>query len=207
MATLRVYLAIAASIDRDARSAPLSWDLLEELTGLSRPMVSKGLSRAQDLGLLSADTTRRPHVYTLLDDGTLEPGDLVLFCKVPKHLVLKELRALPTRGVAVLEALKLYVTLLTVRDRYQYVARIGHEKIVWWTGMQPRHVKRAVSMLVAHNFIHVTQAESEGTGHPFNEYQLLGFQTKGHDEAVATRSAAPQLPATLESAPNVDVPF
>jgi hypothetical protein len=185
MAALRVYLAVALFADFYSRKAALSWTDLEHFTGLSRPMVKRGLSTLEAAALLLIDRTQRSHSYTLptgLDDNG--------FVKLPKARLRSALPEMPTRGFHALDALKLYITLLRVCQRDAFTARISHAKIVEWTGTQPRRVRPAIDVLINHSLIHVEMAESSETGHPYNQYRLLGFTGGG---ASSNKQASPPI--------------
>src|SRR5579872_5563757 len=66
MAGLRVYLALALAANFDTREASLSWSALQRQTGLSRPMVMKGLAAAEKAELIAVDKSGHRHSYRLL---------------------------------------------------------------------------------------------------------------------------------------------
>lgn len=172
MAALRIYLALALVADFDTREASVSWSALQQWTGLSRPMVKKGLAAAEKAGLISIDTSTHKHSYRLLKQS----DDEISFTQVPLLELRKALPKLPTRGYHALDALKVYITLLTVRGRNSDRAVISHKKIQVRTGVQPARIRSAIDALVNHRLAHVQSSEAdEGSGHPHNEYLLLGF--------------------------------
>jgi hypothetical protein len=61
MSALRVYLGIALVSDYSTRIGAPSWDDLETLTGLSRPMVRRGLHAAEAAGLIAIDSSGDGH--------------------------------------------------------------------------------------------------------------------------------------------------
>jgi hypothetical protein len=170
MAALRVYLALALVADFDTRVASLSWTAFERMTGLSRPMVKIGITTAEKAGLIAIDTSSHTHSYRLIT----QPDDTT-FTQVPLLQLKGSLPKLPTRGFHALDALKVYMTLLTVRLRNSDRAAISHTKIVTWSGVQPRRVRAGIDVLINHHLVHVVSAESKETSYSYNEYQLLGF--------------------------------
>jgi hypothetical protein len=208
MSALRIYLAFALVADYTTRNAAISWTKLQALTGLSRPMVTKGITTAKEMGLIDIDTSGHTHSYALLSKE-----DDVAFTQVP--MTLKDtLSQLPTRGFHALDALKVYMTLLTVRRRHSDISAISHRKIVTWTGIQPRRIRAAVDVLINHNLVHVMSAESDGIGHPHNEYRLLGF-SQGSAVASTTAIVPPSPPVIVAPSPSFlsvpipgeDIPF
>ena len=79
ISALKCILGISVSIDFWTRKAKLSVSDLEALTGLSRPMVIRGLKELVELGIVVVDKTAHVHEYELTvfkhDDGLgLERG-------------------------------------------------------------------------------------------------------------------------------------
>lgn len=170
MAALRVYLGITLHSDFNTRLGAPTWDLLGEVTGLSRPMIGKGLLALATKGILEIDSSSYRHQYKLVSLSEA-PG----FVKVPRNRLRKELAKMPTRGAHALDCLKLYLALLRLRQRNSFQVPISHRKIVDWTGIKPNRIRAAIDVLINHGLIHVTIAESSSLGHPHNVYQLLGF--------------------------------
>jgi len=174
MAALRVYLALALAANFDTREASLSWSTLQRQTGLSRPMVMKGLAAAEKAGLIRVDKSGHRHSYRLLRRSE----DEIAFTQVPVLELRKALPKLPTRGFHALDALKVYITLLTVRFRNSGTAAISYHKLQVRTGIQPGRIRAAIDVLVNHRLVHVQMSQSDEDGTiPHNEYWLLGFST------------------------------
>jgi len=93
IAALKCILGISTSIDFWTRKAKLSISDLEALTGLSRPMVIRGLKGLVELGIVKVDKTAHVHEYELTtssnDDG---------WGKIPYERVRKQLPEIPNRG-------------------------------------------------------------------------------------------------------------
>jgi hypothetical protein len=192
MAALRVYLALALVADFDAREASVSWSTMQEQTGLSRPMVLKGIETAEKTGLISVDKSSHRHSYHLLRQADEE----VAFTQVPLLELRKALPEMPTRGFHALDALKLYITLLTVRFRNSDRAAIGHKKIWVRTGIQLGRIRAAADVLIDRHLIHVESADPMGVGgHPYNEYLLIGFSNRSPVQSSAPAAAAVTAPS------------
>jgi hypothetical protein len=172
--------------------------------------VTRGISVAEGVGLIGVDRSGGTHSYRLL-----RRGDEISFTKIPAAQLRSALPHLPTRGFHALDALKVYAALLTVRDRNSDKAFIGHRKLATRSGVQPRRLRAAIDVLINHRLVHVIREESTEVGHPYNEYQLLGF--RGNQEAtspsseitsrdLATATPAPTFLNPLKSASD-DVPF
>lgn len=208
MAALRVYLALALKSDFKTKFASISWTDLEELTGLSRPTISRGIRRAAEFGLIKVDDSGHRHGYTLLGSTPAE-GGVIPFARIPTVRLKAVLARLPARGRQALNCLKIYIALVTVRPRNTITVSMSHKKLVEWTGMQPREVRAAIDVLINHNLVHLGRTEFMSTaGHPYNEYFLLGLsqsdeqssKTSESERGVPARTTAviPVKPSVLE---------
>lgn len=204
MAGLRVYFALGLLANYNTRSCQPTLSDLELATGLSKPMVLKGLRTLEIFyvpapdgvcerkpewppGLVPLITTEhvgRRAVYTMTN------GDKG-FAKIPKYLLMHELRELPTRGSTALDALKLYLTLLSSRPNDSTKLKISHATIVNNTGIRPDRVKRAIDVLYEHGLIHLEKAETS-KGYPMNIYELRGLDTGKSAPAENASASAPQ---------------
>ena len=171
IAGLKVYLAMAAFADYETGIAVLSVTQLQEITGLSRPMVTKGIRELEDFGLLSVDRSGYRSVYQLVEKA----GD-THWLKVPANTIQNKLRNLPNSGATALAALKLYVVLLTVRQRGSHEAQISHTKIQARTSIRPSLIAKGMSHLISHEVARFSNAPSfkDAAGHRTNVYYLIG---------------------------------
>lgn len=183
IAALKLYLAIALLVDFNTRAATLTYDELIEWTNLSRPMLRPGLTVLEETGVLRIvrEYRHRYEQVTLIDDPR--------FMKIPKARARKALRSLPNRGASVLAALKIYLTLLHVRDSRGIAATISHEKMQDYTGVRPNKIRSGVDHLVAHDLVHVRQNDERSTpGRPVHTYDLRGlFDPRGFDAQEVER--------------------
>lgn len=195
MAALKVYLAVALGSGWESRETTVSLSQLEEATGLSRPMVVKGVHAAIQAGLLNADKSAHTHRYTMACEPNADITQVVPFAKVPRARLAAALPKMPARGGHALDSLKLYIALVTVRQRSAFHAQIGHRKIVEWTGIKPNRVRAAIDVLINHGLVHVVIAEGAKAGHPYNHFQLLGFTRESHDDDANDHSATSDVNA------------
>jgi hypothetical protein len=159
--------------DFSTRLATPTWDKLEEATGLSRPMIKRGLSVASAKGLLTVDASTYRHTYRLITQQS-DTG----FVKLPTQRLRAALSKLPSRGTHALDSLKIYIVLLRLMQRNSFDVSISHQKLIAWTGVKANRVRAGIDVLINHRLIHVTTSESPESGHPHNVYQLLGFSLR-----------------------------
>ena len=81
------------------------------------------------------------------------------------------------RNQAELDALKIFMLLIAFRNGKTGFARIGYEKIEEYTGTPGRRIKRAKSLLIAHDLIYVEsdQSAAKQNGRPPMQYKILGL--------------------------------
>ncbi|HEX7934829.1 MAG TPA: hypothetical protein VF573_17385 [Paraburkholderia sp.] len=173
IAALKCHLAIAANHPRYSDGAVLSFFDIATLAKLSRPMVVEGLEmlRAFQLVEIEKKAVKNTNRYVLIGH---HPD--ASFTKVPQDRISDRLRDIGNRGSAHLDALKIYLTLLFLRDNNTNVATVSHERLVHYTGVRPDAVARANSVIAALGMMLIRRSESEWSvsGHPTNEYTLLG---------------------------------
>lgn len=171
IAALKCYLALAAYRDYYDGYSVLSTYDLSEIGGCSRPLVLEGIAILQAMGLIeleykAANNTNR---YRLPLDSTRN------FRKVPQDTIVTHLQYLKNRHESYLDALKLYLAMLYVRNEATSKASISHRKLVEYTGVRPESVAAANGVLAACHFIRIRYSDEwSKTGHPTNEYELLG---------------------------------
>lgn len=167
---LKIYLAISLSADFHTRKLEISNDDLTVATNLSRPMLKRSLGVLVAAKILAIHASR-PLTYELLDPAEGR------FAQVPYGRASQALRKLANRGESVLAALKIYLTLLWLRDTTTGYASIGHEKLQQYTGVRPNLIRAGLDHLVIHGLIHIQVDEAwSRTGRQVHRYRLLGYQ-------------------------------
>ncbi len=167
IAAMKCLLAISVLIDFYSRSAEISLTAFEEITGLSRPMVVKGLSVLESNGVIEVDRGLHTNRYEL----TVQRSD-AKWAKVPLGTIRKNLKSISNRGIAPFIALKLYITMLSFRMNNKQTVKIAHITLRDHTGVQPAQVRSGLDVLYSHSLIHLMPREDRD----INEYVILGIQ-------------------------------
>lgn len=144
-----------------------TYDYIEEVAGISRPMIKKALKKLDELNIIEIEENElnlKTKIYRFNEFG----GG---WAKVPRLKILNNLKNIQTRGKAPLSALKIYITLLTFRSHKTRRTTIGHDRIRTYTGLQGNEIRMGLDILVNHGFIHITQQEDRKG----NVYELLGI--------------------------------
>lgn len=173
ISALKVLLAIALMANFHSRRARNSFSDIEKLTGLSRPMVQKGVELLERLEIVAVDRSGHVNEYQM----TVQSNDLG-WAKLPYERLRTHLPELMNRGVVPLAALKIYLLIISLRPNGSVSMAIGHEKLRDMTGIQKRHVRPALDILYSHTLLRLTLSEGGEPGESkarHNVYTVLGL--------------------------------
>lgn len=171
IAAIKVLMAVALMANFNSRKTRNSLSDLEELTGLSRPMVLAGIGMLEEKKLLLVDRSGHVNEYELA-----VPGDDRNWGKMPYELLRRHLSEISNRGAITLATLKIYLLLVSWRPNQSLTIAISHEKIREETGIQTRHVRPALDVLLNHTLIRLSISEGQpGVHGRHNIYMLLGL--------------------------------
>ena len=177
-AALKLYMALAlwanfkpSPTAEVAGLARLTFSELETRCDISRRYVSRGLALLAAEGLITVERIGTAHRYRLTRFE--EPG----WAKLPRAHLLAERRfqSLGIRGPLYLHALKLYLALVTFRDNESAHVPLSYDKIEHYTGVARPHIRRAIDVLINHDWIAVASRVPEVPHRrPANIYILRG---------------------------------
>ncbi|MGQ0770729.1 hypothetical protein ACT43C_16515 [Acinetobacter baumannii] len=175
IAAIKCLLGLGLTINFYSKSCATTITELEKLTGLSRPMVVKGLQHLQDYELIEKDVLVRNKatVYKLIfwEDKK--------FSKTPKKWLLSYLSLFPNRGIEALTALKLYLVLLVTRPNHLKEVEISYNGLNRYH-INPKHLKKAIDLLIVSSLISVArELNIRGDGSYYlnsNKYTILGLK-------------------------------
>lgn len=206
-AALRVYLG-ACVIERptDSFEVVASLSALERVTHLSRPMVSRGLALAADLGFIRVTRggpTTASRIQLVCPEA--EEGKAGGWAKLPNEEVANRLSRIPHRGIGGLTALKIYATLIAARPNDSAVVALRHVTLRDKTGAQPRDIRRGLNLLAIEGLVDVNTEDPAVRWGPEDErsrqaqrYRLAGrFETRRGDLRQPSPSAAVDLADVL----------
>lgn len=148
-------------------------------TGLSRPMVIRGLRKLQAWGLVDCKGGR-PLIYHITDYETAR-----YWTKLPRtHLYgaasagrLERIALMPNRNATTLHGLQLYLYVASIRSRMTNEAKVTYERITAVLGIDRNQVSKAISVLVGHDLISVRLGQTDEFStkeFPSNIYWLNG---------------------------------
>ena len=89
---------------------------------------------------------------------------------------LEPLRSFTFRTKSELAAMKLYLLLATFRNNETDLTSISYSKITEYSGVERSDIKRAISLLINHQLVHVLHDQQlNAYSTPYNAYRLNGF--------------------------------
>lgn len=171
IAGLKCLIAISLHIDFYSLTVQLSFSEFEKVTGLSRPMVAKGIFLIEKLGIIKVRRGYK-NEYEL----TESPDDSG-WGKLPVAYLKKELPSISNAGRVPLFALRLYMQLITDRPNTSSSMWMTHDTITAKAGTQPRDIKPSIDILINHYLISV--ARSEDADKPGRQYSRNVFTIRG----------------------------
>lgn len=198
MAALKVYVAVLVHAENNSLpkagphqgSASLSYTELGNLTGLSRGMISAGITKLKEGGFVmtTPEGRGRRNRFFLSDYG---PSNRYAPLPVNKMWAgglpsgeLRFLRALSGKNRSEFIGLKLYLLLCSLRDRRTGAAKISYEGIHRRTGIPEARISNGLSVLYDHRLVRRLTEKQPGDDkkNPPNEYFILGLEAAGANQ-------------------------
>lgn len=183
IAILKTIIALALVSDFDTREAKISYSDLEDITGLSRPMVNNALKWLieKEWLKLNDNSHGRTNVYELIEiDGDLG------WTKLPYQPLIKNLKIISNRGPKSLTALKNYLMILRYRPNKEDVMQINHTTLIEKGNLRPNLVKSGNDLLLNADLIGlgrcVTRSGQFNTSPNMYHVKGLYFGRKGVEQ-------------------------
>lgn len=197
-AALKLYMALAMFANfRASPTAPvagavrLSFSDLEQLCDISRRYIAFGLRRLETTAHISIHRVGRAHRYVLTHYE--ESG----WAKLPRAHLLEDqrFRGVGIRGARHLDALKMYLALVSFRANDASHALLSYDKIEHYTGIARPHIRRAIDVLLNHEWVSMSSHTPESRPQqPMNIYVLRGdfWGRRPGNHIRATASTVPR---------------
>lgn len=167
IAGLKCLIALSLTMDFHTRKSDKSISALEDITGLSRPMVIKGTRHLESHGLVKVFRGDYANSYRV-EESTDDAG----WGKLPYTCMKRALPHIYNRGVVPLLALKTYVVLLARRPNQERVVSVPYEVILERTHGQRQHLRKALDILIAHGLV---KCEKPVDFRAQNIYTIIGL--------------------------------
>jgi hypothetical protein len=198
-AALKLYMALAmfASFKPSptaevAGAVRLSFSELEALCDISRRYVSLGLAMLARRELITIQSVGNANSYVI--NGYDEIG----WAKLPRGHLLegRRFKAMSIRGALYLDALQLYLTLLTFRHNNSHEALLSYDKIEHYTDIPRRHIRRAIDVLLNHEWASIASNPVESS----NQRSANIYVLRGDFWGRAARNISASTPGTASQA-------
>lgn len=170
----------------------LTYERLSNITGLSKAKISGGIQVLKELDIVAVLLSGRSNIYKVVDFGH-HNGWAKLPCK---GMYSKDLQRIPVfhefklRSKVELNALKLYLVILSLRSNSTNYANIGYEKIRLYSGIAQNDIRSAVSLLISQGWVHVDQRPSAHNAFSTsNMYRPCHIDTRRHKGTTARAMA------------------
>lgn len=178
-AALMILVCLAHCADQTNGVGKATYNLLAEATGLSRTKISAALSLLEKLELIEREPEGRS-TYALKGFATKGWGKLPARRLYTSNAIIA-FRNFHLRSYIELNALKLYLLVVTRRDNKTNLAHMTYDQISDYSGIDQARIRSAISFLAANGLLHVERlpsAESEyGTA---NAYRLVYIDSHRH---------------------------
>lgn len=166
---------------RHGELVSVTYDELQEFTGFARATISSGLEMLERLGAIERRKEGRSNSYRLINVSVDK-----FWVQLPQsHIVnggrtvMRRLRSVPHGTKQGLNAMKLYVLLLTFRNRRWNKTKISYPLICEYTGIRREEIPGAISLLSALELIYVASPEDEDRTDGTNLYKIRGLNAVG----------------------------
>lgn len=191
IAALMLYICIAHHAVRKPTDdlprpglAKLSYTKLTELTDLSRAKIASGTRILHDYSLVQRLKSGKTNVYRVVN-YEIRSGWAKLPCKSlydEKEQAIVPFKEFKLRHKNELNALKLYLLLVSFRDNQSNHANPSYDKIQPYTGISRNEIRSAISLLINLGMIHVDRIRDpdEEQGKVRNVYRILGIENHRH---------------------------
>lgn len=176
ISALKCYLALVSHINFHTGVSTLTYSQLEEIAGLSRPMVCKGLYCLERNDLLKIKKDGRNNIYEI----QISLADFDLWAKLPTHIIRNKLRFIPSRGKITLTALKIYLLLLAIRNNSETGTSAPYDYLEENLSIQRKYINKSLNLLMIFDFIDVIKLNSENQEqtHTYNKFRLKGINNE-----------------------------
>lgn len=171
IAALKCYLALISNITFSSGKSELTYSKIEEIAGLSRPMVAKGIQRLQETSLIKIDREGRINSYQI----KLDFDDFDRWAKAPRDALIKNLSDIPSRGIYALTALKIYLLLLAIRNGNAVEISASYDFLERNCSIQRQNIRKALSLLSNCGFIDIAKTAGKDSIYLHNEFKLRGI--------------------------------
>lgn len=205
IAALMIYIILVQhandSVTKDKKEiglCSLTYTDIGDISGLSRAKISGGIKVLVNLQVISEISEGRNNIYKITNYGA-NSG----WAKLPaRGLYDKNIEKINAfhqfhlRTKNELNAIKIYLLIVSLRNNSINYAQVGYSKISEYTGIHRNEIKTAISLLINIDLIQVDSISSEINEYStVNMYRLTKLEPYKHRGTTAKDIAALKLKA------------
>lgn len=188
IAALQIYIVLCLrkdDVEDDEGNAlgvaKVSYTALEDMAGLSRAMVAKGVDTLRQIGMIHVEKQGKESLYRIVGYNPHKN-----WAKMPCRELLNKsgdqipaFRVFNKRSKDELNALKIFLLAICIRQNDEAFAMCSYEKIYEKTGVAEKDIRRAIAFLLnARLFSNIDQSQKEGSKQKEpNKYYVQGYRS------------------------------
>ena len=166
----------------------LTYTELSDISGLSRAKIAGGIKILTNLDVISQIGIGRNNMYKIKNYGT-RGG----WAKLPTNGLynnsydkIHAFHKFHLRSKNELNAMKIYLLIVALRNNSSNYAKVGDERISYYTGVHRNEIKSAISLLINLGLLQVDTCDSD-----INEYSTVNMYRLCYLEAYKHRGTMP----------------
>ncbi len=173
IAALMLLVVLAHHTNKETGLARLSYDTMMEATGISRPVIARGLNELEARRVITRDPKQKRGTITL-NNATDDSG----WGKLPANGLYRNGRILAfndfkLRVPTELDALKIYFLVVALRDNKTNRSYISYDAIQGHTGVLRNNIRPGLSILAANSLVSVNHVHNSKSNYGYaNEFHL-----------------------------------
>ncbi len=191
IAALMIYIALVHHANTestvkmpDLGTCDLTYTEIANITNLSRAKVSGGLKILLQMGLIHKVSKGRNNIYQITNYGSVGGWAKLpfrgLYAKDFSRILAFDHFKLRTKNE--LNALKIYLVIISFRTNSTNYAQLSYDKISEYTGILRNDIRSAISLLVNINLVQVDIGNSE-----INKFSTVNLYRPCHLETYKHR--------------------
>ncbi len=163
IAALMVYIILVHHAEQATGLCSLTYTKLSDISGLSRAKISGGINILKQLGVIDLIGQGRNNIYKI-ENFEMHSG----WAKLPAQgLYNSNYEKIPAfhkfhlRSKNELNAIKIYLLIVALRNNALNYTKIGYERISEYTGIHRNEIRSALSLLINLRLLQVDTEDSD----------------------------------------------
>jgi hypothetical protein len=167
----------------------ITYNKIKEISGLSKAKISGGIKKLQLINLLKVKKNKKSNVYEIEginNNNWAKMPFKKLYCK--QFAKIEFFEHFKLRSKNELNALKLYLLIVSFRDIETNSTKITYDKICDYTGIFRNEISFSISFLINLRLINVDTEPSQNYDGSVNVYRISHIEPYNHRGTVSRKS-------------------